>query len=344
MSLMNEIKILVIEDEVEHFEGIQKGLLEMTKDDFVQLEKDNIIYFEVSTENPIKYSNLMSTIKEEKINCLFIDLYYGDHDGKLEGIELIKTLTEKESKVFKYIPKYIITSAGEAKENPEYSNIFQYAHYMAKPPSKIVSNLGEVNEFPLSKKYKSLFESEQLHITLPILVGMYEAIVEKFKLYGLLENIKHTVYEAQINNEDILKYLQLQSQIIDKIDLTTDNILERTKLIEIITKSIAKALPKIADKSKAQKLIDEWEDNIEFTNAMGSDFPELPAGLYNAIKEGFSHIANNSTEDISKLLYDAGKTYINEKAGIDKDDDKMIALMKYSAYFTEKVSDIILKK
>jgi len=337
---LSEIKIVIIEDSERDLCAINQALCKLKKNNSDCIKKDNITNILINSSDDLNLA--VSKIISANPDILFIDLHLVESIN--DGTDLIDNLMNLESSL-KYIPKYIISGADKVFENDDYRDLFQYAYPIIKPDSKNLEGSSSQQCDELTEDYYNIFEAKhKLNKTLPLLASMYRIILDKFEITTLLKAIRYKVDEEQIKSEDILKYLQLQEKIIDKIDITTKDIKEKVILVEIITKSIAKALPKITDKTKAKKLIDEWGNNIEFQNAMGSYFPELPTGLYNAIKEGFSNIVDNSTEDISKLLYDAGKTYINTNAGIEKDDDKMIALMKYSAYFTEKVSDIVLKK
>lgn len=336
--ILNEMKILVIEDQAIDLCAIKNGLLHLRRRKGIEhIEKDNIITLLIDSENDLE--NIVSKIKTIDPDILFVDLYLVKDIQ--DGINILDVLVDSSSEL-KYLPKYIISGADKVFNNSDLNNIFQFAYPIKKPDLKKLDGLFEEQCDKLAKTYHELFEAtHQLNETLPIMAGMYKAIREKFDINRMLTNIEYKIDAGEITNEQIIGTLQIQSNILEKIKITTTDIKERTKLIEIITTATAKALPKIADKEKAKKLIDEWEKNDSLKNALGTDFPEIPKGLYDQMKKLVDGFNENAAKDIGELLYEAGKEYINEKADINDEDTKIVILMKYSAFFTEKVTQLV---
>ena len=337
---LNEIRISIIEDSQRDLCAIKKGLTKLRKNSSDKIDNENISELLIDEKDSLV--NAITNLKDFNPDIIFIDLHLIDsiNDGK----DLIENLMSEESPL-KYIPKYIISGADKVFDNGNYGELFQYAYPIKKPDMKNLEGSEEEQCSHLSEEYYALFEGKhKLNKTLPLLASMYRRVVEKFNIDQLLKGVEFKLDEAQIKQEDTMKYLQIQEKVLKKIDITTINIEEKTKLIEIMSKSIAKALPKLATKANAEKLILEWENDDDFKKAMGEYFPEEVKGLYEKIRNIAENFSETASEDIGELLYNAGKEFLEKEVKIENDDSKLVMLTKYSAYFTEKVSNFMLRQ
>jgi response regulator RpfG family c-di-GMP phosphodiesterase len=152
-------------------------------------------------------------------------------------------------------------------------------------------------------KYKDKLIKEKINVTLPVFAELYENLSNAINISSRLDNIDYK--------------------------LTS---------IQIIVQQIAKTLPKITDKSKANKIIDEWLQDESFKKEMDCYFPDKRDGLFNKLNDFKDSIKENAAE----ALYEQAVNYFESEAEIDAEDDtKMIKLVKYSAYIAEKIGEAV---
>lgn len=141
-----------------------------------------------------------------------------------------------------------------------------------------------------------------------------------------------------IIEEEISKYftltssMKIEENIQDILDITKDTNGKLTE-ISVIVKIIAKTLPKLTDKSKANKIIEEWEQDENFKREMDSYFPAKSDGLFSKLKDFKDTVKENAAE----ALYEQAIDYFENEADIEDEDTKMVKYLKYSAYIIEKI-------
>lgn len=145
-----------------------------------------------------------------------------------------------------------------------------------------------------------------------------------------------------IIEEEISKYFTLTSSI--KIEENIQEILDITKdtnskltEISVIVRMIAKTLPKLTDKTKANKIIEEWEKDEDFKKEMDGYFPIARDGLFDKLKD-FKDLAQ---ENAAEALYEQAVIYFEKEAAINDEDTKMVKFLKYSAYIVEKICQAV---
>ena len=338
---LQELKILLVEDKTLDLCAIKQGLLKLECDGSDRIQDSNIISLKIKSDSDLQ--GLVSEIKEINPDILFIDLHLVS-DIK-DGIGIIRQLIDNSSEL-KYLPKYIISEAHKVYGNHNLQDIFQYAHPIIKPEVKTLRGSESEQCKTLATEYYNLFEAtHQLSVTLPVVASMYKAIQKKFEISESLDNILYKVDNLEIKNDQTIGILHSQVRILNKIIINTEEIKQKTELIEIITTATAKALPKIADKGKAERLLREWETNDELVKIFGDDFPQLPQGLINTLKEIVDNISDETKkkpiEDIAQMLYDGAKEYIvnviNEKAKVNSEDTKLLILTKYGGLLINSI-------
>jgi len=332
MINLTEIKVLIIEDEEEDAKNIKTALLQYKTNNDSKIHEENIsIYYPKEKDIHELLEDTKKIIIDKQINVLFLDLNLGI--STQEGIKLIRLYMN--DPMIAYIPKYVITKETGFLE-VETNGIFINAdiqHYTA------ILNKPTPNS---EQEFYDTFTQEQLFESLPIVIESYLNLLQKIDIQYTLNQLNYKIDEAQINDEESIRILETNKKILEKIDKVVLDIKEKTELIEIITNATAKALPKIATKAKAKKLIEAWEKDKQLKYIMGKNFPQLENGLFNKLKELYEGFEEGAGKDIGELLYEAGKGYINTEAGIECEDTKLVILMKYSAYFTEKATEIFL--
>ena len=346
MIHVSDIKILIIEDEEDTIEAIKTALLALKNSIDAQFVESNI-YSQIIQKNEDNklpstqeiYNTVISTIEEKNIDVLFIDLNYGG--GTEQGINLIRQLMNHD--IFASIPKYIITgekdflNIKDSNENFINTDIEHFCTIYDKPHQQYNS-----------EGYKELFEDKILISSLPILVEPYRNDINHPNFEKSLTKLEYFAAKNEIAVEEIMSYILKEIEIVRRIDTATASVLDKVTQIDIVTKAIAQSLPKIASKQQAEEIVQLWEQNTEFKNIMGDQFPELQKGLFNAMKDIVKDMGDNITEDISKHIYEAGKKYVidylDKKADVEKHDDTLTITLKYSAFFVESVSDFLLKK
>lgn len=153
------------------------------------------------------------------------------------------------------------------------------------------------------KKYKDKLIKEKINVTLPVFAELYENLSNAINISGRLDNIDY-----------------------------------KLSSIQIIVKQIATTLPKIADKTKANKIIESWEEDIEFKEIMKEYFPTKVDGLFEKLKD-FKNIVK---ENAAEAIYEQAVNYFEKEAEIDHDDDtKMVKFLKYSVYIVEKIGQVV---
>lgn len=95
------------------------------------------------------------------------------------------------------------------------------------------------------------------------------------------------------------------------------------------------------NKKQAKKLIANWEENERFKQAMQEYFPNTIDSLFTSIKEKIEDIKANTTNNITEVILEQAKSYLEKEAEINEDDQKMVRFLKYSAYITEEIGRII---
>lgn len=152
-------------------------------------------------------------------------------------------------------------------------------------------------------KYETTLIKEKINITLPIFAELYENLCNSINIASRLDNIDY-----------------------------------KLSSIQIVVQQIAKTLPKLADKTKANKIIEEWEQDNDFKKEMGIYFPTKIDGLFNKLKD-FKEIAKENTME---AIYEQAIDYFEKEAEIDsKDDTKMVKALKYSVYIVEKIGQAV---
>lgn len=153
------------------------------------------------------------------------------------------------------------------------------------------------------KKYKDKLIKEKINVTLPVFAELYENLSNAINISGRLDNIDY-----------------------------------KLSSIQIIVKQIATTLPKIADKTKANKIIESWEEDNEFKKIMKEYFPTKVDGLFEKLKD-FKNIVK---ENAAEAIYEQAVNYFEKEAEIDHDDDtKMVKFLKYSVYIVEKIGQVV---
>lgn len=345
---LDEIKVLIIEDEQNTADHIKKALLALENEIEEKFQEKNIHFYIVnpSVDNEGVNTQASATdiyiktkdiIKDKKIDVLFIDLNLGRDTN--QGINLIRQYMQDPS--IALLPKYIITTETsflqEEKDGVfKNTDIKQYTTIYKKPNTQS------------QETYTNLFKDNKITKTFPVLVEIYRKQKESITIDYLIEEFEtKTMFmlsENQNSTDLIISNVNKVLNTIDSIDKQVENINQKTIAIEIITKSIAKALPKIGTKAKGKQLIEEWEKDDDLQKALGDDFPVKPEGFYKKLKDIAEEFSAKASEDIAELLYNAGKEYLEKKVDIQDDDSKLVMLTKYSAYFTEKVSDFVLEQ
>lgn len=148
-------------------------------------------------------------------------------------------------------------------------------------------------------KYKDQLIKEKINITLPAFAELYENLCNSIQISSRLDNIDY-----------------------------------KLSSIQIIVQQIAKTLPRLTDKGKANKIIEEWAKDEAFKKEMSSYFPEKMDGLFDKLKDFKETVKENTAE----ALYEQAVNYFEKEAEIDSDEDtKMVKFLKYSVYFVEQI-------
>lgn len=149
-----------------------------------------------------------------------------------------------------------------------------------------------------------------------------------------------TKYETTLIKEKINitlpVFAELYENLCNSIDITSrlDNIDYKLSSIQIIVQQIAKTLPMLTDKGKANKIIEEWAKDEAFKKEMSIYFPEKMDGLFHKLKDFKDIVKENAAE----ALYEQAVNYFEKEAEIDSDEDtKMVKFLKYSVYIVEQI-------
>ncbi len=152
-------------------------------------------------------------------------------------------------------------------------------------------------------------------------------------------NYENTLIKEKINIT-LPVFAELYENLSNAINISSrlDDIDYKLSSIRIIVQQIAKTLPKITDKSKANKIIDEWENDDDFKKEMDCYFPNKRDGFFNKLRD----FKNNAQENAAEALYEQAVEYFEKEAEIDSDDDtKMVKFLKYSAYIVEEIGQVV---
>lgn len=151
-----------------------------------------------------------------------------------------------------------------------------------------------------------------------------------------------TGYEDKLIKEKINitlpVFAELYENLTKAIDISSrlDNIDYKLSSIQIIVQQVAKTLPNITDKNKANEIISKWEGDEKFKEEMGLYFPTKRDGLFNKLKDFKSLVKENALE----AVYEQAVAYFEKEAEIDSDaDTKMVKFLKYSAYILEQIGE-----
>lgn len=152
-------------------------------------------------------------------------------------------------------------------------------------------------------------------------------------------NYENTLIKEKMNIT-LPVFAELYENLADAINISSrlDNIDCKLSTIQIIVQQIAKTLPKITDKNKANKIIDEWEKDDDFKEVMDGYFPNKVDGLFNKLQDFKDIVKENAVE----ALYEQAIVYWEHEAEINADDDtKMVKFLKYSTYVVEKIGQAV---
>lgn len=154
--------------------------------------------------------------------------------------------------------------------------------------------------------------------------------------------VKEETNEKSFSNKlnfEIRRYnLNITSEKIYNIVHDTNN---KVTELGLLSKMIAKTLPKLTDKNKANKIIKEWKEDTEFQEIMAECFPEKHNGLFTKLEKLIDKFKDDAVENLSEALYEQAIVYFETEADIDEDDTKMIQYLKYSTYIVEKIGQAV---
>jgi hypothetical protein len=152
-------------------------------------------------------------------------------------------------------------------------------------------------------KFEDQLIEEKINITLPVFAELYENLTDAINISSRLDNIDY-----------------------------------KLSSIQIIVQQIAKTLPQLTDKDKANKIILDWEKDESFKEEIGLYFPTKRDGLFTKLKDFKAVVKENAVE----AVYEQAVKYFEEEAEIDSDEDtKMVKFLKYSAYIVEQIGKAV---
>lgn len=342
---LQQLKIIIVEDYTLELCAIRQGLLKLGRNGSDRIQDGNITSLKINSHDDLE--NLIIKIKEISPDILFLDLHLVEDIN--DGVGIINQLLEDSSEL-KYLPKYIISGVNKVLNNHSLNDTFQYAYHMTKPEVKTLRGGQQEQCDQLAIEYNKLFDAtHKLTDTLPVVASMYRAIKKKFELSESFENILYKIDNLEIKNDQTISILKSQSKILDKITINTADIKQKTELIEIITMATAKALPKITDKDKARKLLNDWRDNKELEKVFEDDFPTLPKGLITTLEQVIENISDETInlpiKDISQMIYDEAKKFIlselDKRAEVSKEDTQLMVLTKYGGLLINTILKVL---
>lgn len=142
-------------------------------------------------------------------------------------------------------------------------------------------------------------------------------------------------------NFEIRKHdLNITSEKIYDIVKDTNN---KVTELGVLSKIIVKTLPELTDKKKANKIIEEWEQDKEFRDIMTECFPSKKQDLFKKLQKFTEQLADDTKENMADALYEQATLYFEKEAEIDEEDTKMIQFLKYSTYIVEKIGEAVHK-
>ena len=152
-------------------------------------------------------------------------------------------------------------------------------------------------------KFEDQLIEEKINITLPVFAELYENLTDAINISSRLDNIDY-----------------------------------KLSSIQIIIQQIAKTLPQLTDKAKANKIILDWEKDESFKKEMELYFPTKRDGLFTNLKDFKDIVKENAAE----AVYEQAVKYFEEEAEIESDEDtKMVKFLKYSAYIVEQIGKAV---
>lgn len=155
----------------------------------------------------------------------------------------------------------------------------------------------------------------------------------------------HKLLVTNSMNKTMQEFTKLYRELIEHVQYKREleDIKNKVSNIEIVVKVVASSLPKITDKKSAKKLIENWEENDSFKNAMKEQFPSTIDNLFSSIKDKIEKLKDGATENITEALLEQVKVYIDQEAEISGEETKIIKFFKYSAYITEEIARVVHK-
>lgn len=160
-----------------------------------------------------------------------------------------------------------------------------------------------IKKEPDRSKFEEQLIDEKINITLPVFAELYENLTNAIDISSRLDNIDY-----------------------------------KLSSIKIIVQQVAKTLPKITDKAKANKIISEWESDGKFKEEMALYFPNKKDGLFNKLKDFKDIVKENAAE----AVYEQAVEYFEKEAEIDSNEDvKMVKFLKYSSYIVEQIGQAV---
>ena len=333
----SNIRTLIIDDNYSNTEQMTFGLQQLGIDYIYPENKEDT---RIDFSEHIKtlalgkkitqlYSYIKNIIKNEKIDLLFLDLNLTDNEnyGKTTGEELIKLFLESDEQFLSSLPIVIVSRHPKEELQKGYPRLSTLL-YIEKPTSGFNAN-----------NFISQVKLEKLN-------DYWEQIVENYRKSRdcgtYLEDVKYIKAKLEyLNYDDKLSSIL---ETVENINGTTLATQESVLMTKILTQTIAKTLPKIANKSQAKKIIEEWEDDKEFIEAMEQYVPQKTQILFQKIHNKIDELEENIQNDFSEMIYEQAISFLEKEASIAEDDDKMTKYMKYGTLVVEKIGDFVLRK
>jgi len=285
------IKILIVEDCEKDAEHIKQGLLKIGSD-LDKIKKENVFLCLVENKS---LSDIHEEIKKEivskDIDTLFMDLHL--INAVSDGIEIINNLMEDKN-IFQFIPKYIITSDGDAEKNRSYSKTFHYAHFIEKP------NITVKKPEDLDEAYQEKFFDMQVEDTLKTFVPMYQEIKKSIQIKTVLKNLEiilGDIKEDTTNIKDKVSLIENMNQTILKFFPLTVTEKQSKKLQMAIQTDMSRYMDE-----ELEEFFSKEDDKSNFLKVVSQEFDkllksDLKKGAWNTFKDSIKAIAKS--QDIS---------------------------------------------
>lgn len=152
-----------------------------------------------------------------------------------------------------------------------------------------------------------------------------------------LENKINTYIQNIEENKQTYIFDDIYS-LLKEIDGDVKDIKKNTKLI---SQMIAKSLPLLADRNKAKKIIDSWEQDSDFKNIMKECNIKKSENLFQKLQTLKEKFTDNTKKNLSEMIYEEATQFFESEADIDKKDDRLTKFLKYSAYIVEKIGQAV---